>query len=202
MVHALLLLAITIIPFLPLLFVVAAWCRRTFPYLEIDRERQQRIAAEETPTPEDRSFGYHQAEYVALKAEVADTLKTMSSNFQYAILASAGVFTWLVAATHDPGHVPVFPLNPEIVQYTVWLPYLLSGFTFTLSMGLYTRISEIRQYLTRLERALGTKGLGYELAFSNRPVTLAAIWGCAWIILMAGNYGLALFLPVPVTVSR
>jgi hypothetical protein len=192
--HALSLLAI--IPFLPLLFVAAAWFRRAVPILEIDKKRHEQIAAEETPTPDDRSFGYHQAEFVALKAEVADTLKTMSSNFQYAVLASAGVFTWLATASHDPSHQPILPLDPKVVQYAFWLPYLVSVFSFTLSMGLYARISEIRQYLRRLERTLGTKSLGYEAAFSNRPVTLAAIWGCAWTILMVGNYVLALRLPV------
>jgi hypothetical protein len=190
-----------VIPFLPLLPVAIAWLRRAYPRLERDKKRHNQIAAENAPTPGNpQSFGYHQAEFVVLKTEVADTLKTMSSNFQYAILASAGVFTWFASADHITGHEPLFRLNYDLVQYAVWLPYLVSVFFFTLSMGLYTRLSEIRQYLGRLERALGTEGLGYEAAFSNRPVTLAVVWGWAWIVLIVGNFELARLLPSPTTV--
>jgi hypothetical protein len=184
------------IPFLPLGNVVLAWFRLTFPILKIDQERKCQIAAEGAPTPENPlSFGYHQAEFVTLKAEVADMLKTMSSNFQYAILASAGVFTWLASADHIVGHDPIVRLNEELVRQAVWLPFLVSSFFFSLSMALYGRLSEMRKYLTRLEQALGAKGLGWEVAFSKRPVTLAAIWGCAWFVLIAGNYALARHLP-------
>src|SRR5690348_13125423 len=52
------------------------------------------------PPIETNYTSFHQAEFTAIKSEIAELVKASSANFQYAVLASGGIFTWIVTAGH------------------------------------------------------------------------------------------------------
>jgi hypothetical protein len=145
--------------------------------------------------PEKEESEFHLSEFTSLKSEIAEMVKATAANFQYAVIASAGVFTWIVTADEIRGHTPRVPLRYEIIPYGIWLPFLLSTLLFSLSVGLYVRISEMAIYLRRLEDALGSRELGWEKMFSGHPGILGPLYAYGWILLLGGDWALALLLP-------
>lgn len=121
---------------------------------------------------------FHQAEFVSLKAEIAELLKSVASNFQYAALGSAGVITWVVTPTS------VSKLDKSALVVGLWIPFSLTCFLLSLSVAQYIRISEIGAYLWRLEGAFSSSELGWEEFFSKRERSVGWSYGIGWTILL------------------
>jgi hypothetical protein len=175
--------------------------RREVRRAKEDREREARkVKADREPViaPDQKKLvDFHQAEFVSLKSEIAELVKATAANYQYAVLASAGVFTWLFTAEHKEGSTLIVHLDKTIVIYAVWIPLIITALFLWLTCGLYIRISEIARYLRRLEDALGSCNLGWEKAFEKHPGTLGPIYAFGWFLLLVGDWLLALYLPGP-----
>lgn len=112
--------------------------------------RSRRRWSWETDTqvrPTDGEAAFHQAEFIALRSEVAEIVKAAGANFQYALVGSAAVFTWIATSGRVKDQESLLPLNPELLRLTVWLPFLLWAFFFAFSSALYIRMAEIGRYL-------------------------------------------------------
>jgi hypothetical protein len=147
------------------------------------------------PVSSPGQISFHQAEFTSLKSEIAELVKAADSNFKYAVVASAGVFTWIATADKVQGHTSLLPLNLSLMRYSVWLPFLLSGLLFSLSAALFIRLNEMAGYLHKIEGALGSYRLGWEEYFRNHPATLGPIYLYGWIVLLTGDWLLAWLLP-------
>lgn len=139
---------------------------------------------------------FHKAEFVALKAEVAEYLKSSAANFQTAVVASGGIFTWLVTASHAHGATPVIPVDECYLKFGFLLPLAFASLLFWLSLAAYVRIHEIGRYLRCIEDTIGHKSLGWEKHFLKRPAMFGPLFFTAWLILLAGDGLLALLLPL------
>jgi hypothetical protein len=138
---------------------------------------------------------FHQAEFVALKSEIADLVKTTAANFQYAAVGSAGMFTGLISTGIKKDEFPFITINSSYAHFALWLPFILTALFAAITGALYIRISEIWRYLCILEKALGSSPLGWEKRFGKHAATLAPIYGIAWAVLLLGDFFLALVLP-------
>jgi hypothetical protein len=135
---------------------------------------------EESYPGSDKQIAFHQAEFSALKVEVAELVKSTASNFQYAAVGSAAVVTW-IATGHDK-------MNSDVLRTGLWLPFLLASLLVSMSAAQYIRIGDIAAYLLRLENALGSKDLGWEKTFRTRPRTVGLIYLLGWITLFAMDF--------------
>jgi hypothetical protein len=144
--------------------------------------------------PSDGEAAFHQAEFSALWSGVAEIVRAAGANFQYALVGSAAVFTWIATSGRVKDQEPLLPLNPDLLRLTVWLPFLLSAFFFAFSSALYIRMTEITRYLRRLEDALGSKSLGWEKEYVRHPHTISPLYVYGWFCLLAGDWYLAVHL--------
>jgi hypothetical protein len=147
-------------------------------------------------TYESLSGGYvtfHQAEFTALKSEIAELVKAAASNFQYAILASGGMFAWLLTsdlktlAQRDAA-------RGELMSTAVFLPYGVSALFGALSLAGFVRIGEMATYLRALEKKLACSPFGWETYFSEHKIMMGAVFSFGWVLLLGGDLYLALRL--------
>ncbi len=175
---------------IPILIVVQAvirnWIRWKSPWRQRTASPKKYLSGTEV--------AFHQAEFVALKSEIAEIIKAAAANFQYAVVGSAAIFTWIATSDRAPDHKPIIPVNSNLLAQAVWLPFLLSALFFSLSGGLYIRLIEVARYLRRLEGALGSNELGWEKDYSTHPPTIGPLYFYGWMCLLAGDWFLAVRL--------
>jgi hypothetical protein len=175
---------------IPLLIAIQAWVRDRWRW----KDRKKPKLKEERPGC-NKEIEFHQAEFVSLRSEIAELVKTAAANFQYAVVGSAGVFAWMATADRIKDHTPIFGFGPALTHYGVWLPFILSSLFCSLSFALLIRINETARYLRRVEDAIGSEKLGWEKEFAGHPGTLGWIYLYGWLFLLSGNLLLAMFLP-------
>jgi hypothetical protein len=139
------------------------------------------------PPPNDKRLPFHQAEFSALKAEVAELIKSVATNFQYATLGSIGVIAWMITET------PKSRLDTASLHIGLWLPFVLASFLASLSAAQYIRLGEMAIYLFRLEGALSASGLGWERFFRSRARTIGIVYFIGWAILIGADLGVGAF---------
>jgi hypothetical protein len=106
---------------------------------------------------DDHRVKFHVAEFVALKNEVLEDVKTANKNFQYAATLSGGVVAWLLSTE---GHTGVWPLALIVASFIPFLFTLLIGID---TLSIERRFSIKGAYLKRLEEEFGYgEGLGWE----------------------------------------
>ena len=122
-----------IVPLVPLYFLIQAF----------RKNRRSRASFEaELASTSDASLRleagkqFHQAEFVALKSEIAELVKTTAANIQYAAVGSAGIFTWLISATVIKDEVPFFTINSSYVHLAPWLPFMLTALLAAITAAL------------------------------------------------------------------
>src|ERR1044072_2358601 len=80
------------------------------------------------PRPRDRVASpihdFHRAEFTALRTEVAELVKSNTTNFQYALLASGGIFAWIASAKLEP---KFYPINEDWEQLVWLLPLFVAS---------------------------------------------------------------------------
>jgi hypothetical protein len=133
---------------------------------------------------------FHKTEFAALKSEIAELLKASAAHFQYAVIGSGAIFTWLMTGHKAEGGEPALPIGP-FASLALWLPLILSGLIFSLSLAAYIRIFEMGQYLKTIENALGHPMLGWEKRFGELPPTIGPIFFWGWLFLIAGDWAVA-----------
>lgn len=131
---------------------------------------------------------FHQAEFTSLKNEIAELLKNIASNFQYAAIGSSGVIAWVITTQASP-----HKLGGITLAIALWLPFTLACFLVSLSVTQYIRISEIGCYLWRLEGALSAPDLGWEVFFAKRERSVGLMYGIGWVLLLFGDFLMGLF---------
>jgi hypothetical protein len=139
-------------------------------------------------SPDEQDF--HKEEFKALKAEVAELLKAAAGQFQYAVIGSGAIFTWLMT-THKADEVALLDIK-GLATLVIWLPLVLSGLLFSLSLAAYIRIGEMGRYLAVLENDLGHPQRGWEKAFRRHPATIGPIFFWGWLVLIAGDWAAAI----------
>src|SRR5579863_1141588 len=121
---------------IPGLFVLNAWRKNR----KRRNDLQARIATKSTEHQDTDLYfeiekldqkTFHNAEFTALKSEIAEIIKAAAANFQYALVGSAAVLTWLAPGEHTVAHVLT------TAPYAALLPFVLSCLFFWLTSGLY-----------------------------------------------------------------
>jgi hypothetical protein len=146
--------------------------------------------------PNSRIHNFHRAEFEVLHAEIAELIKFNTANFQYALLASGGIFAWL-AATYTPKEASVrWPVSANWASYAWLLPLILSCLLSTLSLATYFQIKRLGRYLAILEDSLGDKSIGWEKFFRRRAETRMTYYFIAWVALLIGDFLVAIYVPM------
>lgn len=137
---------------------------------------------------------FHLAEFTALKTEVGENVRFVWRNMQYAVALSSGIAAWLLSPNH------VSPIGSAAAEFRAawWLPLVVSLVLGLMAMATYIRIGAIAQYLVKLETGFRFQGLGWERAFRRRIRSIGAIYFFTWLLLIAGDLYLVLFLRGPV----
>ena len=136
---------------------------------------------------ESTAQAFHMEEYKQLRAEVTGLLSRIELLFRYSLLAVASVFAWLLAnsmSVHMDSGVCV--KLPKAVLYFGWL----MPPAFVVCAGLMakitnTRVFQIGEYLSRLERLLGAHDLGWECFLSKKDNLLTETTTRLWWLLFA-----------------
>jgi hypothetical protein len=68
----------------------------------------------------------------------------------------------------------------------------LVGSVFSLALAVYIRIGEMARYLEKLENDLGHHDRGWEKEFRGHPSTIGPIFFWGWIVLIAGDWVIAI----------
>jgi hypothetical protein len=132
-----------------------------------------RTTVEPSALVPDSAAEFHRAEFVALKSEVAEHMKSAAANFQYALLASSGIFAWLVAASLGSNRLPI---SPDWDRHAWLLPLFVSSLFCSLSCAVLFQIGRIAQYLRIIEDTFGARELGWEKFFHERAPTFVPIY--------------------------
>ena len=84
--------------------------------------------------------------------------------------------------------IPLIKLQPDLVTFGLWLPLILSGLFFSLSLAIYIRIGEMARSLSVLEQVLGNTQLGWEKEFRKHSPTLGPIYFYGWVVLLVSDW--------------
>ncbi len=119
------------------------------------------------------------AEYNALHQEIYALLETQRALPEYALLASAGVWSWLLSRG-----------RPPVSKWVGLVPLFLSVILALRTGCIALQARFIGNYLSYLEQALALPSpFGWEsrLKNSNYPAYVVAIEYSLWILLVIGN---------------
>lgn len=139
---------------------------------------------------------FHQSEFNSLKSEVAERIKSVAENFQYALVSSAAIFTWLLvhgpgADDHSVNADGAKALLDSAARWGIWLPAVISFLFVLFSAASYSQIGTMGRYMAEIEKKLGHASLGWEKRWRKRQPILGTIYAMAWLILFLGNVVLA-----------
>ena len=150
------------------------------------------FSREEDSAPEKltcQQVEFHTSELSSLKPELVESMKLIASSYQYAVLGSMAIVTWLIAT--DPTRIA-----PELLRNVIFLPFGLSLLLYSLSLAQYLRTLDMALYSLRIEKALGAPGLGWVNSQRNRPASLLLIFFFGWVILLGVDLVVAIALPL------
>jgi hypothetical protein len=140
--------------------------KRWDPGPPIDLADKQRVA-------------FHLEEFKALKAEIAEDLKLISANFQFAVILSGGIAAWMLAKDH------VIPKGTEQAAFVIasWLPLLFSAL-FGFTVWAISRRFDIKGgYIRTLEGNFRFDDLGWEHAWDFRKHSVGKMVWAQWSFL-------------------
>jgi hypothetical protein len=171
----------------PAAIVLVAWLLEA-------KVKGTRTTAPTVPRPQDGEIEFHRAEFVALRSEVAELVKSNAANFQYALLASGGIFAWIAAASLP---APRFPIRESLVSYAWLMPLFISSLFCSLSCATLFQIRRIARYLRIIEDTLGAaRPLGWEKHIEDRARTFMLIYIYGWVALLVGDFAVAVLVPL------
>jgi hypothetical protein len=98
---------------IPILIVVQAVLRDWL------RWRKPRASLPEGRLSETQA-SFHQAEFDALKSQMTEIVKAAGTNFQYAAVGSAAIFTWIATSDRAPGHKPMKAYAFASGEINIW----------------------------------------------------------------------------------
>jgi hypothetical protein len=118
-------------------------------------------------------------------------MAAIASSYQYAVLGSMGIVTWLFTQN-------TATMNKVLLSNVVWLPFVLSGLLFSLSMAQYLRLGQMGRYFHQIEQSLGAPKLGWENWQRNFPATVLPVFFVGWALLLLVDFFVAVlrFFPV------
>ena len=121
---------------------------------------------------------FHLAEYSSLKTEANRASAAAAAHLRWAAVSSAGILAWLSTEGGDIDIPPAVFLSPAAIT-------LLMGCLATM---LHFRAADIREYLLKIETALGRKPeLGWEELFKQQKTLTRTLYAIAWIALLAAD---------------
>jgi hypothetical protein len=127
-----------------------------------------------TPT----QIKFHLAEYSTLKAEAGRASAAAAAHLRWAAVSSAGILAWLSTQGADLDIPLAVFLSPAAIC-------LLMG---CLASMLHFRAAGIREYLLKIEAALGRKPeLGWEEVFMRQKIRTRVFYTIAWIALFGAD---------------
>jgi hypothetical protein len=179
----------------------------TWPWGKNRKDRRDKfnpIRPEDLKVPQ--QLTYHMEEFKALKAEIAELIKVAYGHLSYALLASAGIYSWLLTSKCASGASSEKLLFHTDKLHLLWLlPLIVSLIFATLAGTAYLRIGHIGQYIDQLETLFALRvesdnldeaetPLGWERSFARRAPIVSGIYFVAWMVLLAGNIVIAILM--------
>ena len=142
---------------------------------------------------------FHLEEYKQLRSEITGLLSRIELLFRYSLLVVATVFAWLLVNSlsvlpPDPGVICV--RQPRSLLFFGWLiPPLFVAGAGRMAQITNVRVTEIGEYLLKLESALGSDLLGWERHLAQKkaiitPTTINLWWLMFALTLSASIVGL------------
>jgi hypothetical protein len=147
------------------------------------------VAGSLAEIPRGERITFHLSEFTALKDEIAEDIKSVTANFQYAVALSGGIAAWLLSKDHVP---PDGQLAKIAIAIVWWLPLLLSSLLGGLTLAINWRFSFKGEYLRKIEDVLRFDDLGWERAWAARPRGVGIAHYMNWGVLLVLDLGLAI----------
>src|SRR5262245_49136940 len=97
-----------------------------------------------------RGLDYHFEEFKALKAEVAELVKSSTGHLPYALLASGAIYGWLLTAKCADASTQVMLADLKLMRSAWLIPLFISLCFGLLALAAYLRIKQYRDYLMQL----------------------------------------------------
>lgn len=138
-------------------------------------------------TPSQQSF--HLEEYKQLRMEVIGLVTRIEQLFRYSLIVAASVFAWLLVnslgLSNENGELKsCLKLPFELMVFGWSIPPLFIAGAGRLAYITNIRVSEMGEYLKRLEDALGINALGWEKFNAGLATILNPETKKAWIAMM------------------
>lgn len=132
---------------------------------------------------------FHLEEYKQLRVEVTGLVTRIEQLFRYSLIVTASVFAWLltnsVGLFNDGGELKSCLKLPHELMVLGWsIPPLFVAGAGRLGYITNIRVSEMGEYLKRLEDALGVSALGWEKFNAMLATRLNPETKKAWIATM------------------
>lgn len=147
-----------------------------------------------------RDFGIES--YKQIRAEVAVLLVRIENLFRYSLLATAGVFSWLLTqafgtmdvrpASGVPTAETCFKLPHEAMLIAWWIPTAFVVLSGVITLATHIRIMQMSGYLRMCECALGYEKLSWEAYIGPMPPLFFRTTAFAWFLLLGASLGVAL----------
>ena len=146
---------------------------------------------------EPKPIDFHSEEYKQIRSEVVGVVEKVDQYFKYIIAVPTGVYSWLIATSigtqaspWPPTHGVLCLKTPLVLSVFAWLiPPLFVAACGLVILAFRTRISQMGEYLTKLENELGSAHLGWEkfskplspdLTKARKQTWNIVFWVCAF----------------------
>ena len=114
---------------------------------------------------------FHSEEFKKLNGEIAELIKSIAHMFSFAVGSSGALFAWLLTT------------RKTVPEIGLAIPALLTIVLAVMAYAQAERITQIGNYLRRLEDVLGHPELGWEEHFRKEGAVVGNATMAAWIIL-------------------
>jgi hypothetical protein len=129
---------------------------------------------------------FHLEEYRQIRTEVVGLLTRIEALFRYSIIASVGVFAWLI--TTGLGATSASQACLKLTKDLLFIGWIIPPL-FVLLCGLMAgttmiRVVQIGQYLRNLEIELGKESLGWQKFLGTKKPILVTFTAIVWALLL------------------
>lgn len=141
---------------------------------------------------ETRHLEFHTEEYKQIRDEAVGLVEKVDQYFRYAVLVPTAVYSWLVTSamgTHVVGAAtsatPCLKM-PAHITWIAWaIPPIFVFFCGLVSLAFGFRLTQMGDYLLRLEDTLGVPALGWEKFNASLKRQLTWARRITWFVILA-----------------
>ena len=125
--------------------------------------------------------------YKQIRAEVGVLLARIENLFRYSLLATSGVFAWLLTTAFGvmPGGTSCLKLPKEALAIAWWIPAAFIVLSGMITLAMHMRVIQMSDFLRHCEVTLGSATLSWETYLQPKPPMFTVTTTLAWILMLA-----------------